>query len=104
MKLRIARGDALLLEQEHFKTGLTGLKTMTIESLPTEGLLLHKGEAVQEVGVQVSGVDILVGDLVYMPSPDQKGEAILNYTVLSRSGSERRDYIIFDTDTSQASN
>lgn len=100
MKLRIVRGDALMLEHEHFKAGSAGLKSMTIETLPEEGLLLHKGKAVEEPGMMVSGMEILDGDLVYMPSPNQNRSATLNYTVQSRAGTERRDYIVFDADMS----
>ena len=103
MKLHIEKGDAVLLGHEHFKAGSTGVKSMKIDTLPSEGVILHRGKALQEPGVVVSGVDLMIGELVYMPAPNQSGEAVLNYTLTSRVGSERRDYLFFDSASTESS-
>lgn len=104
MKIRITGGKTIPLRHDHFKIQPGENSDLILDSLPTEGALMHRGQVVMKPGTTVSTAEIVMGNLLYVSVPDQEVSTLFDYTIKSRSGNECSGYIIFEPDTLSGSN
>lgn len=96
MKLKITEGNTLRLQFNHFCFEPGRNSTVKLDSLPTEGVLMHRGNVVLKAGAEVSTSEIMMGNLVYVPAPGQSVSTVFDYTVQTDADQETSGYIIFD--------
>ena len=104
MKIRITGGKTISLRHDHFKIQPGENSDLILDSLPTEGALMHRGQVVLKPGTTVSTAEIVMGNLLYVSVPDQEASTLFDYTIKSNSGNEYSGYIIFEPDTQSGSN
>lgn len=98
MKLNVVGGDPVRLHHSHFGLDASESGSVTIDSLPAEGVLMHHGTVVQSTGMQLSSADIVMGNLVYVSVPGQTESTLFDYTVRRHGKAESSGYIILAPD------
>lgn len=98
MAVIVEEGVERVLEREHFHVRSDRLRSVTIDSLPARGALCYDGSKIEDKGLTISAVDILIGNLTFKPDGDENGSgyAMFDYTSHNGTGGSHSDYIIFD--------
>lgn len=98
MAVMVTQDTVCILSRDDFAVKSDRLRSVTIDSLPSKGTLLYDDKPMTETGLNVSAIDILIGNLTFQPEPGESGGsyATFDYTSHTGTGLEHSGYLILD--------